>query len=83
MPYKDPERKRQWEQAHRELRNKQRRAQRLAVHTTTPVCSELDPNEKKPHSAWSVIRVAAGVGIFLLITIAGVRIPSHLSNHLE
>jgi hypothetical protein len=29
MPYKDPERKRQWEQEHREQRNARRRVQRL------------------------------------------------------
>jgi len=29
MPYKDPERKRQWEEEHREQRNAKRRVQRL------------------------------------------------------
>ena len=31
MPYKDPERKRQWEQEHREQRNARRRVQRLDI----------------------------------------------------
>lgn len=31
MPYKDPERKRQWEQKHREERNARRRKQPLTV----------------------------------------------------
>ncbi|SRR5712692_7146706 len=40
MPYKDPERKRQWEQAHRTQRSEQRRLQR-------------DPTTHAP-SAWNV-----------------------------
>jgi hypothetical protein len=36
MTYKDPERKRQWEQEHREQRNARRRTQRLAAGSGQP-----------------------------------------------
>ncbi len=45
MPYKDPERKRQWEQEHRERRNTRRKTQRLAArsgHASVPN-AEPDP----------------------------------------
>jgi len=39
MPYKDPERKRQWEQEHREQRNAKRKTQRLDVGSRQPSVS--------------------------------------------
>ena len=36
MPYKDPERKRQWEQEHREQRNARRRVQRQDLGSGQP-----------------------------------------------
>jgi hypothetical protein len=36
MPYKNPERKRQWEQEHREQRNAKRRTQRLDAGSGQP-----------------------------------------------
>lgn len=55
MPYKDPERKRQWEREHREERNATRRNQRLAGPNLTP-----DPIlAQEPSTGW---KVAAGIG---------------------
>jgi len=55
MPYKDPERKRQWEQEHREERNARRRKQPLTipypVHDLLPL--------REPTAGWKVV---AGIG---------------------
>jgi Flp pilus assembly protein TadB len=44
MPYKDTERKRQWEQEHREQRNARRRMQRLAARSGQPNVPRPAPN---------------------------------------
>jgi hypothetical protein len=36
MPYNDPERKRQWEQEHREQRNAKRKTQRISARSGQP-----------------------------------------------
>jgi hypothetical protein len=68
MPYKDPERKRQWEREHREERNARRRrtfavAGQLAIKTQLP-----DPtsDEQQPAS----VAMIAGVAM-LLMTLLG------------
>ena len=73
MPYKDPERKRQWEQEHREQRNARRRAQRLAIRLQKPSVPKTALTRiyiKKPQSIWTVVAKIAGivlaVGIGLL-----------------
>ncbi|HEX7423504.1 MAG TPA: hypothetical protein VF311_06420 [Terriglobales bacterium] len=79
MPYKDSERKRQWEQEHREQRNAQRRSHedlsvRVAriVQKATPVPKTTD----KPQSGWKVlIGFAVGLGVVLLMATAGVNMP--------
>ena len=43
MPYKDPERKRQWEREHREERNARRRTQRLSVGSGQLPVSKPNP----------------------------------------
>lgn len=44
MPYKDPERKRQWKQEHREQRNARRRIQRLDVGSGQPCGPKATPD---------------------------------------
>ncbi len=43
MPYKDPERKRQWEQDHRQQRNARRKVQRLAESSGQPAAPRSAP----------------------------------------
>jgi hypothetical protein len=70
MPYKDPERKRQWEQEHREQRNaRRRRGEQLEpiVLRSTP-----DPfPAKEQGSAWMVV---AGMGALMFMVVLGVLV---------
>jgi hypothetical protein len=74
MPYKDPERKRQWEREHREERNARRRRPVFPAHMTPNVPKPApDPiSNQEPGSAWEVmagmIVVALAVGITLLMS---------------
>jgi ferric-dicitrate binding protein FerR (iron transport regulator) len=64
MPYKDPERKRQWEREHREERNARRRMWFAA--RSEPIAPKPTPDPipaKEPTSAW---RVVAGIGACVL-----------------
>ena len=67
MPYKDPERKRQWEREHREERNERRRRGCLPVVRNWPgeaIMPDLT-TEHKPQADGNMI-VALVVGIFVL-----------------
>ena len=44
MPYKDPERKRQWEREHRQQRNAMRRLQRLPARSGHASVSKAQPD---------------------------------------
>jgi hypothetical protein len=55
MPYKDPERKRQWEQEHRAERNARRRKQPLTI----PYRVHDPLSLREPTTGW---KVAAGIG---------------------
>ena len=79
MPYRDPERKRQWEREHREQRNAARRKQPLpprsgqyAVPKPTP-----DPSStQQSGDGWKVLgAVVIGLGIALLGAVAGAKVP--------
>lgn len=65
MPYKDPERKRQWEREHREERNARRRRSVFPAHTPSsaarPAPDPISPQE--PGSAWEIM---AGIIVFAL-----------------
>ena len=55
MPYKDPERKRQWEREHRERRNASRRMQRLPARPGHQGVSKPAPDPvpgQEPQSTW-------------------------------
>ena len=69
MPYKDPERKRQWEREHREQRNAKRTKQHVAAQMKPCLPNPVpDPSSDQPtKSAWKIIAVCAlAVGSGLL-----------------
>jgi ferric-dicitrate binding protein FerR (iron transport regulator) len=71
MPYKDSERKRQWERDHREQRNARRRMQHLAGRSR-PIVTNATPDpisRQEPRSTWKIV---AGIGAFGLAVALGV-----------
>jgi len=78
MPYKDPERKRQWEREHREQRNARRRAPGLAVADGSR--SEIpmpDPvSDQKSESANMIAGLVMGFAFLLILLLAGWRFHS-------
>jgi hypothetical protein len=75
MPYKDPERKHQWELAHRRERSQRRKAQRsqqlrasepYKMETKTPP----EPSSKQG-SGWGLLLLFAGIALGLPILFAG------------
>jgi hypothetical protein len=84
MPYKNTERKRQWEREHREQRNARRRAQRHAARSGHPGVPKPAPDRvsgQKPQGTWkTILGWAVGIGVVLLAVIAGANppaLPSH------
>ena len=77
MPYKDPERKRQWEREHREQRNARRRALKLVVQPAVSPKAGLGPRPNdQPASGWKVLAsLVVGVGIALVLALAGAGFP--------
>ena len=72
MPYKDPERKRQWEHEYREQRNARRQELRLMGPTVFNLKYASDPPPSQSTSGWKdILGLAVGVGIILLGAIAG------------
>ncbi len=72
MPYKDPERKRQWEREHREQRNARRRALRVTAQADTNSTAMLNTHsDQQSTSGWmSVIGLVVGAGIIVLSALA-------------
>lgn len=67
MPYKDPQRKRQWEREHREQRNARRRTIRLAARTVNPKAVPDPAPNQQPTGGWKVlVGLALGLGIALV-----------------
>jgi hypothetical protein len=66
MPYKDPERKRQWEREHREQRNEARRRLREAKNFGSPRGMTASTTMKR-ESQTNVVGFAVGVGILFLL----------------
>lgn len=75
MPYKDLERKRQWEREHRDQRNARRRLQRLAARSGHPRAPKPAPDpvsDQTPKSTWkAIIGWAVGIGVVLLAAFRG------------
>jgi hypothetical protein len=78
MPYKDPDRKRQWEREHRQQRNAQRRQRRLESESAPVMPKAVHDPVSVQHSGngWKIFAtVAIGVGFALFGALAGVNIP--------
>ena len=74
MPYEDPERKRQWEQRHRQERSQQRRAQRAKISPAISpkvVAPAGPPPEEEKHSGWGVFLLFAGIVVGRPVLLAG------------
>ncbi len=80
MPYKYPERKRQWERKHREQRNARRRAQRLTARSRHSNVFKPSPDpvstQQQPDGWKVLLGLAVGVGIILLGAMAGINLPA-------
>lgn len=68
MPYKDPERKRQWEREHRDQRRTQRRQRQLVVSDKpVPPKDSYPVSAKESGPGWSVLTmILVGVGSAVL-----------------
>ena len=84
MPYKDPERKRQWEREHREERNARRRRARLGIGSGQPEILGPAPDPASDQKRWStwktLIGLAVGIGVVLLGAVAGTSGPDTCGN---
>jgi ferric-dicitrate binding protein FerR (iron transport regulator) len=83
MPYKNRERKRQWEQEHREQRNAQRRMRRLQAEARVMLRGPAPGpiSAQKPKSGWKgIIGVAVWLGIVLLAVFSGINVPAPSSR---
>jgi len=69
MPYKDPERKRQWERARRRQRTERRRLQRRASYARRAALVEENRTATKPTG--SVKKKEGKVGWWSLLVFAG------------
>jgi len=85
MPYKDPERKRQWERDHREERNARRRKQPFPAET---IPNMHDPIPDQEAQSWQlVVGLTVGIGIVLVAVLifrpmwARKRTQKKLENH--
>ncbi len=75
MPYKDPERKRQWEREHRELRNERRRTSRSTglpepSGVEAPMPDPISGQESEPGMNM-VVFLTIGFTFLLLMLFAG------------
>jgi hypothetical protein len=71
MPYKDPERKRQWEQQHREERNARRRKS-MSGHAPQPLGVDAplpDPNAVQVPLTGVNVAVGGMMGLAFLLTV--------------
>lgn len=82
MPYKDPERKRQWEREHRDERNARRRIPRVAVSLSgaryeTPMPDPI--TDEKVQSGANLIPVLViGFTFLVILLVAGWRFSAIL-----
>ena len=75
MPYKDPERKRQWEREHREQRNVSRRIQRFGREARVIVKPAPPTLVKETDGGWqTILGLAVGLGFVLLAALSGVEL---------
>jgi hypothetical protein len=71
MPYKDPERKRQWERDHREERNA-RRKKSISGHSPEPLDTDAplpDPNSAQVSVTSTNVVIGGIMGLAFLLTV--------------
>ena len=79
MPYKDPERKRQWEREHREQRNARRRERAIngALDLSNVDAPVLDPNSAQElGSPKMIVSLVVGFAFVVVLLFAGWRFRS-------
>ena len=79
MPYKNPERKRQWEREHRSRRNEQRRVRRLQTNegsvARTPVPDPVSGERRK--SGWTgIFAFGAAIALVVIVAFSGIGITN-------
>lgn len=81
MPYKNPERKRQWEREHREKRDPMRRMQRLNARSGHPSIPKSVPDPvlgEKPQGTWKTfLRLVVEIGAVLLAAFGAANVGSY------
>jgi hypothetical protein len=79
MPYKDPDRKRQWESEHRQQRNLKRRMQRITARSGHENVKKPVPDpvsDQNPQGTWKTfLGWTIGIGVVLLAAFAGIDPP--------
>lgn len=70
MPYKDPERKQQWEREHR-VEPRFRGHKGLDLQLSSPCISLFAHAKDQPASGWKVLAGLIGVGIALFLALPG------------
>jgi hypothetical protein len=76
MPYKDPERKRQWEREHRPERNARRRKAQLGIGSGQPEIPKPAPDPlSEPSTGWNIV-----AGIFSLLLAVGMILIARWSG---
>lgn len=86
MPYKDPERKQQWEREHREQRIARRRALRLLAQIDRSTHKAIpDPLPNLQHTSdWKVIAgLVVGFGVVILAGLTGASFPANFGPAAE
>ena len=81
MPYKDPERKKQWEREHRHERNARRRQQKASaqLRATLPNPPSRLTSSREATSNWrSIGGLVVGLGLVLLAALGAANIPSEV-----
>lgn len=68
MPYKDPERKRRWEQAHRQRRTQQRKMQRARQRSLQMHDNSASAPKKSKGAWWVVLLGVAAAFVALAIS---------------
>ena len=77
MPYKDPERKRQWEREHRQERNAKRRNQQYAMPTPQPDAG----SDQQPRSTGRLVKGLAGCALAVaLAVLVGFGLDASISD---
>jgi len=77
MPYKDPERRRQWEKLHQQQRTERRRLQRraLGAHSQPPPADRSPAGENKQKKGGWLTLLIVGAALWLGVLGVGIFLP--------